>query len=363
MSNLEQNKNELNKQGGLDNSNNKDSTMQNISAIENDEKDGIFQQESTTNVLEQNKPIEDKKSGIIINIRNDPQNQKQLHQKKDLNEEGQFQKVPGVNNEVIFNLDKAVTKNTNPIKSSRKYSCHVCCRKFGFCFIVIFAIINIIINITVFILLIKIYNRTEYPLTYSNINLELLDTFEVKTGTLAKKMSLEEIDYKYVKSKKILRYLSVNCDYFDSKLKLNKRKLDEFFILDYEQVNRIAYSMIYNFISCFILFCFVFLTVLCGGSCIFVSKTLAIISYFGIFAKLILFIVMLIAYFNGTETNEFLHYYESCLDDSNKNILLKTYEKLNKLNKIFIAFRVLYIIGVFLNLPIIVFLIKVISWN
>ena len=59
---------------------------------------------------------------------------------------------------------------------------------------------------------------------------------------------------------------------------------------------------------------------------------------------------MMVNYYKGNTTGEFLDYYEDCLEDDEKTEEIKNiYDKLNNLHKCFTAFVCLNFIGIFLN--------------
>ena len=151
----------------------------------------------------------------------------------------------------------------------------------------------------------------------------------------------------------MLRYLSANCDDFNSKLEVNNYEPDKVFKLNFKMVHKMAYGMECIIIICFILLYLILLTVCCGESCLPIFAILAILSFFVIIISSIInfifFIIIIINYFKGNGTGEFLDYYEGCLDIRNRYILLDAYEKLDKLNKNFIAFIILNIISMALN--------------
>ena len=201
MSNSKQNQKELKKQGGIDNSNNNKSFIQNIFAIEKEKKGGFLEQATITNILKQNQLDDVKKDEVAVNISNVTQKEKHFYQKKDLNKKEQIEKVPSGIKAVNSSSETVVNDKTNPIESSRKCPCSDCCDncncKCGSCFMTLFAIFNIIINITVIVLISNISSWTEKdPLTYLSLKSELFDTLEVKTETLSTTISLEKIDYK-----------------------------------------------------------------------------------------------------------------------------------------------------------------------
>ena len=102
-------------------------------------------------------------------------------------------------------------------------------------------------------------------------------------------------------------------------------------------VHKMAYGMECIIIICFILLYLILLTVCGGESCLPICAILTILSFLVIIISSIInfifFIIIIINYFKGNGTGEFLDYYEGCLDIRNRYILLDAYEKLDKLNK------------------------------
>ena len=352
MSNSEQNPEELKNQGNLDNSNNNNNTtIQNISeisAIEKDKKGGLFPQEQIINILKQNQPDDVKKNELAVSIRNVPQK-----------EEKQIQKVSNANKIENFNSGTDMTNNSNSNKSSRKCSCPSCCDncdcKCGTCSMILLAIFIFIVNIIAIALLSKVNSWTEKdPLKDLTFESDLWDVLEEKTETLSATISSEEIRYQEAKNTNLLRYLSVNCDNYNSKLEANNYKLNKVFKLNFDKVHNMAKGMETIIIICFVLLYLILLTVFCGESCLPICAILTIISFFVIIISSIInfifFIIMIINYFKGNGTGEFLDYYKGCLDIGKRLLLSDANEKLNKLNKVFIAFLIFYIISMILNL-------------
>ena len=74
-----------------------------------------------------------------------------------------------------------------------------------------------------------------------------------------------------------------------------------------------------------------------------------IVASFSGITNLILFIILLVNYYKGNSTGDFLDFYEECLDNDKKLYLKDAYNRLDKLNSNFSAFVVLNIFGIFLN--------------
>ena len=95
-------------------------------------------------------------------------------------------------------------------------------------------------------------------------------------------------------------------------------------------------------------------TAIFGDKCAFVfiaclPIAIIVISFSGI-VNLVLFIIMMVNYYKGNTTGEFLDYYEDCLEDDEKTKEIKNnYDKLNNLHKCITAFVCLNFIEIFLN--------------
>ena len=94
--------------------------------------------------------------------------------------------------------------------------------------------------------------------------------------------------------------------------------------------------------------------IICGEkAALIIAPFLLCIICVGLFAGLtnfILFMIMLVKYYKGKTTGEFLDFYEDCLDEQGKSNLEETYDKLHDMNKYMTVFVALNFIQLGLNL-------------
>ena len=137
----------------------------------------------------------------------------------------------------------------------------------------------------------------------------------------------------------------------------NNYRLDETFDLGFKQIHKMALGILIIYCITFglliLIFCSPFIF-LCGKDCFEMALTaLAIIMFFinilGPIASLVLVIIMMVNYYKGYTTGDFLDYYKDCLNNDLKLQLESAYNKLDDLNKIFISFIVLYFVEIILN--------------
>ena len=246
-------------------------------------------------------------------------------------------------------------------------------------------IINFGVSIAIIVLLAKIYSDTEddplkiYQLEISTDFLENTDPLIPSGGGSNRaKMSRKGSHAKGTEFNKTFSYYNIknesNIDLnFKSKNKtrINLRNLDSIcdlkddnenkgftaFDLGFDQVHKMALGII--IINCCVLGSgiIIILAVLCnaifGEKCasVFIAClpiAIIVIALSGI-VNLVLFIIMMVNYYKGNTTGEFLDYYEDCLENDEKTEIKNIYDKLNNLHKCFTAFVCLNFIGIFLN--------------
>ena len=95
---------------------------------------------------------------------------------------------------------------------------------------------------------------------------------------------------------------------------------------------------------------------LCCGECALALllpclPVIFIVVIFSGITNLVLFIIMMVNYYKGNTTGEFLDYYNNCLTNQEiiKNLIKPTFDELDGLDSNFTAFVVLNFIGIFLN--------------
>ena len=157
---------------------------------------------------------------------------------------------------------------------------------------------------------------------------------------------------------KLFRNLASSiCDEVNNELN-NKKKFSEIFTLNYGTIRKITtgfliiFSLLLGVIITFVSIfrCLINLGSLEDASCIVLIGTpiiLIIIILAGI-ANFILFIIMIVKYYKGRTTGEFIEFYEDC-SFPEKGAYLDVYNKLKKTHSYMTAFIVLNSIGIVLN--------------
>jgi hypothetical protein len=143
-----------------------------------------------------------------------------------------------------------------------------------------------------------------------------------------------------------LRHLDDNCKDFEEQIKKNNGEIHKAFDLKFKKVHSMSLGIL-------VLYCIIFgvmiltflstLAVLCCEDCakailIPLAVILIIISSFSGIVNLILFIIMMVNYYKGYSTGDFLDYYDDCMDNNNRNEFNHIYKKLDRLNKYFTSF-------------------------
>ena len=171
------------------------------------------------------------------------------------------------------------------------------------------------------------------------------------------KASVDKDVSNFKKVKKYLRHLDDDCNDLMIKIEENNYELDKAFDLGFDMVHKMSFGIL--IINCLnfgiIIIILIFsLGALCCGKKVFLILAplfivMIIVALLSSITNLVLFIIMMVNYYKGDTTGEFLGFYEKCLDKDIKPSLEDTYNRLDKLNKIFTAFVVLNFIGIFLN--------------
>ena len=218
------------------------------------------------------------------------------------------------------------------------------------------------VEIVIIILIGKIYSMTEinpletFMFENSNFNLNI---YKRNLNQLNKKVFNNEPIYEETinKRKHLLRHLDTDCAKFNSKIEENDYQLNKTFDLGFKKVHKMALGLliIYCIFSGLLIlivissFGILYFEDCCGKCLASLIILMLFISIFASIPSLVLFIIMMVNYYKGLTTGDFLDYYKDCLDDDLKKPLESTYNKLHDLNKYFTAFVVLYFIEVFLN--------------
>ncbi len=268
-----------------------------------------------------------------------------------------------------------------------RFNCNCNCDCSDFCKLLkknFFDLIILGINIAIIVLTARIYSWTKNnPLEEydkDNPNLRNSDLPIISSINIANKIMNElnqcQCDEKIYKNKcteeqivsgcydlsenthkNFLRFLDDNCDEYNKEIDNNKGELHKAFDLGFKKVRKMALGILIIYIaifgSIFILLTGTFGTI-CFGDCMlaclipFLPLILLVLVFSGI-VNLILFIIMMVNYYKGYTTGEFLEYYRDCLDNDDKEVFKSIYNKLNKLHSNFTAFVVLNFIAIFLN--------------
>ena len=215
-----------------------------------------------------------------------------------------------------------------------------------------------IIVLGIFIAII-VYTARIYKLTsknpLENINLNNLNTTINSSVTNIKNLKKNEFNessfYDISSSKEVkryLRYLDEDCQDFNSELKKYNYHIDKVFDLKFNMVHKTSLGLLIIMcinigISILILISLLdIIFILSLGIITLVDKFLGII-------KLILLIILLVNYYKGNSTGEFLDFYEKCLDSDKKPYLMDAYNRLDKLNSNFTVFVALNILVFIMN--------------
>ena len=255
--------------------------------------------------------------------------------------------------------------------------------------------INLGISIAIIVLTVRIYNFTED-------NITILETFDsnhyyTSTGkreTQPTPASLNELIIKNVfelgkycqcgeeilenicteeqiisgcydvsknKEKSLLRNLD-DTEICSEKIQLGGNPdFHKHFDLGFNMVYKMALGILIIYIAVLgvtVLVLFAAFGTICCGECAlaillpFLPVIFIVVLFSGI-TNLVLFIIMMVNYYRGNTTGEFLDFYTNCMNDDKyhdmKEDLKDTFEKLDDLDSNFTAFVVLNFIGIFVN--------------
>lgn len=254
--------------------------------------------------------------------------------------------------------------------------------------------INLGISIAIIVLTVRIYNFTED-------NITILETFDsnhyyTSTGkreTQPTPASLNELIIKNVfelgkycqcgeeilenicteeqiisgcydvsknKEKSLLRNLDTEICSENIQLGGNP-DFHKHFDLGFDMVYKMALGILIIYIAVLgvtVLVLFAAFGTICCGECALAIllpflPVIFIVALFSGITNLVLFIIMMVNYYKGNTTGEFLDYYNNCMSDPKyKDMhedLKDTFEKLDDLDSNFTAFVVLNFIGIFVN--------------
>ncbi len=156
----------------------------------------------------------------------------------------------------------------------------------------------------------------------------------------------------------ILRYLEENCDKIKEKI-INKGGFSKVFDLNYDTVHKMAKGIL---IVLIILSICVYLVILPLFCCELIIVSLVLLTFcvyaLSLIINFVFFIVMIANYYSG-ETGKFLDFYDDCLEDEEKSMdLQNTYKEMNEISKYMMAFLVINIIHIGLQIVDAIIIIK-----
>ena len=319
----------------------------------NKEKRNLSQPKERHKILnmkeEKNNIINEKK----IEINNLPKNlilpsEKTFLKSKEINQITSSDKIIGEKEEIkiTINTDSAinVSENNNYQRtnsSTGKSNDYLSIISFG-------------ISIAIIVYTARIYKWTsKNPL--ENINLNNLNATMNSSMTNIKNLKKNEFNESNVK--KYLRYLDEDCKDFNSELKKYNYQIDKVFNLKFDMVHKTSLGILIiiciSFGASILLVISVFGALCCENKAfIILAPSLVIMTLVTLFSGItntILLIILLVNYYKGNSTGDFLDFYEKCLDNDKKPYLMDAYNRLDKLNSNFTAFVVLNILGIILN--------------
>ena len=145
------------------------------------------------------------------------------------------------------------------------------------------------------------------------------------------------------------------CGEVEAELNKNK-KLSEIFILNYSSVSKMALGILIIYCCILGVIAIIFFSLIgacfCGEGalCLFVAcaPCIYIIVICSGLADLVLFIIMLVKFYKGRTTGEFIEFYNDC-SFTNKDEYLGVYNNLKKIRAYMTTFIVLNSIGIFFN--------------
>jgi hypothetical protein len=145
------------------------------------------------------------------------------------------------------------------------------------------------------------------------------------------------------------------CEDIKNQISIHKR-LSPIFTLNYGSVNKMALGMLIvccGLLGVIVLTFISFLCICCcqeQGVCFLLAcaPIILIVALCGGVADIVLFIIMLVKYYKGRTTGEFIQYYEEC-EPFDKKKLDPVYSVVKPMQGYMTAFVVLNCIGIFLN--------------
>jgi hypothetical protein len=158
-------------------------------------------------------------------------------------------------------------------------------------------------------------------------------------------------------SRHFLRNLGMNCDSYNQEILSQGGAYSKVFDLGFNMVHKMALGIMIILIAVLasigISLIAALGTICCGeGAALLIAPCAICIILVGLFAGLvnfILFIILMVNYYKGKTTGEFLDYYETCLEPTSQQLLKGAYDKLHSLDSNMTAFVTLNFIQLFLG--------------
>ena len=224
----------------------------------------------------------------------------------------------------------------------------------------VISIINLGINIAIIVILIRIYKWTdENPLEEFDRKNYMTNepTINISDELTNENIISDSIDISSDSGKNLLRRLNVDCNGLNDQFKTNGGKMHRVFDLGFDKVHKMALGIL--IIYCIILGIIVLtiLISLIAKCCIWIVVCLiplipiiVLTSLFSRIIILILFIIMLVHFYKGYTTGEFLDYYKNCMERELQYDFISIYDDLNKLHKYVTALIILISLELFFSL-------------
>ncbi len=150
----------------------------------------------------------------------------------------------------------------------------------------------------------------------------------------------------------------INCTEIDNILYKKENKYSEVFKLRFDVVNQMALGILIVYsciVLCTILVMIVSFSAMCCGDSTLALLILPCIPYIIIIglssgcADFIMLIILMVNYYKGRTTGDFLDYYNTCLKEPEKNNITKVFSTLDEIDYNMTIFVILNLIGFSIN--------------
>jgi len=245
----------------------------------------------------------------------------------------------------------------------------------------IFLFLNLGVIIAIIVLIARIYSWTgEDPLEIFDKNTpnklpenpevnppskikDIVSNCECSEKIINNKCTEEQIisgckDISLNSHKNLLRHLSTDCNDLNEQIEKNNYEMHKAFDLGFKQIHKMALGILIIYcisLGTFILTLISIISVAFCEDCakcllVSLSPIIILVALFSGIVNFILFIIIMVNYYKGYTTGDFLDYYKDCMDDGEQTIFEPINKKLKRLNSHFIAFVTLNFIEMALNL-------------